>query len=249
VVKEFHTIYDTFSALDKEYIQGIINSLSAAEKANEKALEGIKGVRDNQQNIEKIINQQKQVINVLKNFKENIEKIKHIHKVDELYATFTPIPNHIETIESSIEIQEQSIGQLETETSNLQHLLEKLQKSTDDNLMSIKQHIVNDKNEMEDKQASLRIDLEKVSELSAGNYTSLSNQLHTIDGQMKEIALKHGATIDELEKSFDHRLNEMHTSIEDKQASLQTDLKKLSEVSDENHKSLNDQLHTIDGQM
>src|SRR5699024_8690235 len=113
----------------------------------------------------------------------------------------------------------------------------------------IKQHIVNDKNEMEDKQASLRIDLEKVSELSAGNYTSLSNQLHTIDGQMKEIALKHGATIDELEKYFDHRLNEMHTSIEDKQASLQTDIKKLSEVSDENHKSLNDQLHTIDGQM
>src|SRR5699024_892792 len=80
VGKEYHMIYYTLSALDKEYITGIINSLTAAEKANEKALEGIKGVRDNQQNIEKIINQQKQVINVLKNFKENIEKIKHINK-------------------------------------------------------------------------------------------------------------------------------------------------------------------------
>src|SRR5574344_1754510 len=39
-IQEFSTIYDTFNALDKEYIQGILISLKAAEAANKKALDG-----------------------------------------------------------------------------------------------------------------------------------------------------------------------------------------------------------------
>ncbi|TKH40318.1 hypothetical protein C1I59_00690, partial [Paenibacillus polymyxa] len=38
-IKEFNTIYDTFSALDKEYIHGILISLKVSEEANAKALQ------------------------------------------------------------------------------------------------------------------------------------------------------------------------------------------------------------------
>ena len=71
-IQEFNTIYDTFSALDKEYIQGIMISLKAAEEANAKALKGINGIKENQKEIEQIIAQQKQMLLVLKKFKEKI---------------------------------------------------------------------------------------------------------------------------------------------------------------------------------
>jgi len=75
IVKEFHTIYDTFSVLDNEYIQSILKSLSAAEEANKKALTSIEGVKINQDSIVSIIDQQKQMIDVLKKFKEDMESL------------------------------------------------------------------------------------------------------------------------------------------------------------------------------
>jgi len=108
-IQEFQTIYDTFSALDQEYIQGILISLKAAEKANEKALKGIEGVQANQHEIRQIISQQKQVIQVLKNFKERLEKIEHLGDVDQLFADFSEMEMNINEIESKIAVHERTI--------------------------------------------------------------------------------------------------------------------------------------------
>lgn len=89
---EFNTVYNVFSSLDNEYIKGIIGSIKAAEKANERALIAIEGVRNNQigikksqNDIEDIIKYQQIMIGVLTNFKEKLEKFEHLSDVDKVF--------------------------------------------------------------------------------------------------------------------------------------------------------------------
>lgn len=119
-IQEFNTIYDTFSALDKEYIQGILLSLKAAEEANSKALKGIEGVQENQNEIKQIIHQQKQVIQVLKKFKEQIEQIEHLADVDKIFAVFSVMQSNVKEIEEKVEAQELGVANL---TDKMKELL------------------------------------------------------------------------------------------------------------------------------
>lgn len=118
-IQEFNTIYDTFSALDKEYIQGILVSLKAAEEANAKALKGIEGVEVNQNEIKQMINQQKKVIQVLQNFKEKIERIEHLTDVDTIFAIYSTVLENVTAIEAKIEAQDQTVADLTVETKLL----------------------------------------------------------------------------------------------------------------------------------
>jgi DNA repair exonuclease SbcCD ATPase subunit len=118
-IQEFNTIYDTFSALDKEYIQGILVSLKAAEEANAKAIKGIKGVEVNQIEIKQMINQQKQVIQVLQSFKEKIERIEHLTDVDTIFAIYSTMQEHVTAIETKVEAQELRMADLTDETKSL----------------------------------------------------------------------------------------------------------------------------------
>lgn len=101
-IKEFNTIYDTFNALDKEYIQGILVSLKAAEEANAKALKGIEGVRQNQHEIRQIIEQQKQVIQVLRTFKEDLEQLHHLKDIDEIYDDISIMQNDMQYLSEQL---------------------------------------------------------------------------------------------------------------------------------------------------
>ncbi|MGE7868017.1 hypothetical protein ACQKNO_17565 [Bacillus paramycoides] len=118
-IQEFNTIYDTFSALDKEYIQEILISLKAAEEANAKAIKGIEGVETNQDEIKQIINQQKQVIQVLQNFKEKIERIEHLADVDTIFAIYSTMQDNVTAIEAKIEAHELTLADLINETKSL----------------------------------------------------------------------------------------------------------------------------------
>lgn len=101
-IQEFNTVYEAFSALDKDFLQRFLLSFKAAEEANAKALKGIEGVKENQKEIKQIINQQKQVIQVLKNFKEKIENIEHLFDVDKIFTDLSTIQRNIKTIETEV---------------------------------------------------------------------------------------------------------------------------------------------------
>jgi DNA repair exonuclease SbcCD ATPase subunit len=118
-IQEFNTIYDTFSALDKEYIQAILVSLKAAEEANERAIKGIEGVEVNQIEIKQMINQQKQVLQVLQSFKEKIERIEHLTDVDTIFVIYSTMQEHVKAIEAKIEAQELRMTDLTDETKSL----------------------------------------------------------------------------------------------------------------------------------
>lgn len=78
LVDEFGQVYKAFEYLDKDYISGIVASIKAAEKVS---LEEQKDRKD----IKELIEQHKQSIAVLKKFKADIEKIKHLADIDKAW--------------------------------------------------------------------------------------------------------------------------------------------------------------------
>ncbi|KST94145.1 Rhoptry protein [Lactococcus lactis subsp. lactis] len=81
VWKEFKTIYNTFDALDKDYIQRIMVNIEATKKANENAIQGL---QENQ----KLFEAQKSVIKVLKKHKDDLESLTHLKNIDDLYNSY-----------------------------------------------------------------------------------------------------------------------------------------------------------------
>ena len=78
LVDEFGQVYKAFEYLDKDYISGIIASIKAAEKVS---IEEQKDRKD----IKALVEQHKQSIAVLKKFKADIEKLKHLTDIDKAW--------------------------------------------------------------------------------------------------------------------------------------------------------------------
>lgn len=110
--KEFISIYDTFEALDKDYIQRILVNLKATEEANRKAVQGL------EQN-NKLFNSQKTIIEVLKKHKDELDNLKHLKEIDELYNAYTNFELY----------QEKNIEELRTSQEKVDKKLVELQKS------------------------------------------------------------------------------------------------------------------------
>ncbi|MCC0760835.1 MAG: hypothetical protein AB2388_19825 [Bacillus anthracis] len=187
-IKEFDTIYNTFSALDKEYIQGILVSLKAAEEANSKALKGIAGVQENQNEIKQIINQQKQVIQVLKNFKEKIEKIEHLADVDKIFVVFSTMQSNVEAVEENIEAQELRVANLTDEM----RVLESSQAVFQDNLNHLKENQIKQFQTVEQLVSNQNESISKIEAISKENNTN-------IETLNKEVAI-HGEKLGDLKR-------------------------------------------------
>lgn len=124
VIKEFETIYETFNALDQEYIQGILISVKAAEEANKKALKGLQGVQENHQEINQIIEQQVKVINVLQKFKSDMDQIEHLTDVDKIYELSFMLKNSIEIMEEKMISQEQNEAEINKQLKSISSALD-----------------------------------------------------------------------------------------------------------------------------
>lgn len=215
-IQEFNTIYDTFSALDKEYIQGILISLKAAEEANAKALKGLEGVQVNQNEMKQIINQQKQVIQTLKNFKDKIEKIEHLTDIDKGFVAFSEMKNNVKEIERKIKTQELMVVKLSNEmksTSSLQLILQ-------DNLNNLKEIQVKEFQTVEQQ---------------------ISNQNESIS-KIEVINIENKTNIEILNKEVNNHNEEFNVV---KQL-IQTDIQTLSEKVDGKNSEFDAKLNSID---
>jgi hypothetical protein len=124
-IKEFGEVYNALEALDKEYIQAILISIKAAEKASKEA-------KDAQKDINKTIEMQKQTILVLKNFKEKLDKYEHLENVDEVWKDtqksakkLKSINAEFDSIKQTVENQANTIfylNQFNEELSKFNHL-------------------------------------------------------------------------------------------------------------------------------
>ena len=257
-IQEFNTIYDTFSALDKEYIQGILVSLKAAEEANSKALKGIEGVQENQNEIKQIINQQKQVIQVLKNFKEKIEKIEHLSDVDKIFAVFPTIQSSIKEIEAKIEDHELRVAKLTEEMkellssqSALQENLNRQKEIQVKQFQTVKQLISNQnesisKIEAASKENNTNIETlnnevavhgEKLCDLNRLIQDEIQTLSEKVARNKFEFDVKLDSTINEVTKNktnFENVIKELKVGIEQQEESMSAYLKsELSKAKDE----------------
>lgn len=78
LVDEFGEVYNAFEYLDKDYISGIVASIKAAEEVS-------KEEQKDRKDIKELVEQHKQSITVLKKFKADIEKLKHITDIDKAW--------------------------------------------------------------------------------------------------------------------------------------------------------------------
>ena len=91
-VREFSNVYDAFNYLDKDYIDAINNNihtigvvsnqaLTASRQANEAAIQAQMANK----NVEAALDTQKKIVDTLCIFKADIDKIKHIWNIDEIW--------------------------------------------------------------------------------------------------------------------------------------------------------------------
>lgn len=256
-IQEFNTIYETFSALDKEYIQGILLSLKAAEEANEKALKGIKGVEVNQTEITQMINQQKHVIQVLQNFKEKIDRIEHLTDVDTIFATYSTMQEHVTAIEAKIEAQDQAVADLTDETKSLlssqsdfQDHLNQLKETQVTQFQTVQQ-LVSDQNHTISKLEAIntenKADIETLNKEVADQGEKLGelkqlfqDDIQTLSEKVvrnhSEFETKLDATTNEVNKNkidLENAMNELNTEIEQQTDRMSSYESELSEAKKE----------------
>lgn len=104
-INEFGHVYSALESLDKDYIQAILIAVKSAQKANGEA-------KLAQDDIEKTIEEQKKIIKVLQQFKEKMDKFKHVVDVDKMWSDLQKQTDNIARIELQLGLQSESIMEL-----------------------------------------------------------------------------------------------------------------------------------------
>lgn len=94
-IKEFGQVYSALEALDKDYIQAILISIKATEKTS-------KGIQVTQNQIKKIVDDQKKTLEVLKKFKQKLDSYAHLGDIDKIWNDYQKWHEDITILANSI---------------------------------------------------------------------------------------------------------------------------------------------------
>lgn len=208
LVGEFGQVYKAFESLDKDYIAGIVGSIKAAEKVSEEE-------QKDRIDIKRIIAEHEKSVKVLKKFKEDIEKLKHITDVDKAWDM---ISNQNKAIEAFREFQRT--------LSCLKHLLDI------DSMWDHESELKKEVERLKDRAAAIAKTLEDQNGLNLefdSAILAVRNELHShtqkvdndisvLENAVKKDIAKHRTTVDgqlaSLKKSIDRNLEEEFKKIE-----------------------------------
>lgn len=95
-IKEFGQVYSALEALDRDYIQAILTSIKATEKTSER-------IQATQDQIKKIVNDQKKTLEVLKKFKQKLDGYAHLEDIDKIWIDCQKWYNETVTLSNSID--------------------------------------------------------------------------------------------------------------------------------------------------
>lgn len=168
IIREFSTIYETFTILDNDYIKRIIINLQVSQDANDKARESLEQLKEeqkktetNQREISQLLTQQETVVKVLQNYKKKLEEIKHLDDIDTLYSEAEKIKNDILVHTIDLNNQLEKTNQLSLRLSNSEQQITNIYKNISEQSKDILYH---------GKQIT---DLEKSTKESESEITSL----------------------------------------------------------------------------
>lgn len=118
VIKEFGQVYETFEALDKGYIQGILIGVKSAEKASQEA-------KDAQKDINDTIKALQITINKLKEFKGEINQYAHLKDIDDIWCDIKRFEMELESVSTKLKTQGAA---LDKKVSILEQIKERIEK-------------------------------------------------------------------------------------------------------------------------
>lgn len=155
IIKEFETIYNTFNALDNEYIkkimQSIMKSNEAINKANlglieaEKRIDDIRatngrlevaqnnikviqnGLQDAQNNINRHMEIQKKVVEGLGNFKTRIDSYRHLKDIDNMWVNLQNLDTKVPLISGDINSLKIDIQKNVSELNDIKRFKDRLE--------------------------------------------------------------------------------------------------------------------------
>jgi len=99
-IGEIGHVYSALESLDKDYIQAILIAVKSAQKANGEA-------KIAQADIEKTIEEQEKIIKVLQQFKEKLDKFKHIVDIDKMWGELQTYQKWVAATQKSLTALEQ----------------------------------------------------------------------------------------------------------------------------------------------
>ena len=121
-IKEFSQIYKALEALDKDYIQAILVSIKGTEKTSE-------GLKAAQEKIKNTISNQVKILNVLTDFKEKLEKLKHLEDIDNIWNDCQKWHNEKCSLDKSID-DAMVLGENNSkEIDEIKHVVNDIEKS------------------------------------------------------------------------------------------------------------------------
>lgn len=208
-IKEFNTIYDTFSALDKEYIQGILLSIKAAEEANNKAIEGINGVKENQYKIDEIINQHKIVIEVLKNFKSKIDRIEHLAEVDLIFNNVSTLKSKVQSTDVTISNQKQTIDILMSELKTMAENHDNFKELQHNELRELNNEVAITLEKHDELKESIKVNLGDISREIVQSKTEIQVKFEEINNKIIEFKTALKEELNKYKLEFKEDLNEL----------------------------------------
>ena len=134
-IKEFGQVYSAVEALDKDYIQAILISIKATEKTSER-------IQATQEQIKKIVDDQKKTLEVLKKFKQKLDGYNHLGDIDKVWNDCQKWYNEIATLSNAIS-SAMTIGKAnEQKAEDLKTVLKATEKKLNDLSKQLNQQIV-----------------------------------------------------------------------------------------------------------
>ena len=89
IIDKFNEVYLALEALDSEYVPAILTAIKSTEESSFQAKEASNQALKAQSDIKKVIEQLKRHIEILRTFKDKIEKLEHIYEIDDIWDGLT----------------------------------------------------------------------------------------------------------------------------------------------------------------
>jgi hypothetical protein len=188
--KEFINIYDTFEALDKDYIQRILVNIKSTEEANRKAVKGL------QQN-KNLFDSQKKIIEVLKKHKDDLDNLNHLKDIDDLFNSYTNFEAY----------QDKNIKELRDRQENIDIKFLEYQKRYSQ--FSDKQGMEVAK--LQNNQEKISNELDKLS----GTVINFDEKLEHLDSIFKKLDESSSEKINNMKSTSDESFSEIFKKIEE----------------------------------
>lgn len=217
--KEFISIYDTFEALDKDYIQRILVNLKATEEANTKA---VKGLEQNK----KLFNSQKTIIEVLKKHKDELDKLKHLKEIDEFYNAYTNFEAY----------QEKNIEELRASQENIdakflahQKIYNQFSDKQSVEVAKLQNSQKNFSNELDGLSDTIRNFDESMSKEMSAQKTRIDEVFSRVAQDLKDIQSETESKVETLSSDINKIVLNQKKGFDDKLENLDDTVKKLEE--------------------